>query len=419
MSGVRKRTIRKQKGITLIALVITIIVLLILAGVSIAMLTGQNGILTQASNAKIETEKADVEEGISLSVSEFRLGQETNEIPNDKSFIDWLKDKGYIDNNYTLQPTNILGKDISTGKGETTGKIDVYKLEEVTESAKIASTTKVAAVEVEEEKEYEVVYYDKNGSREVLNRFSLTTAEVLEEANEEMFDITDDGVITLKDYESYYNNNLTWTIETLVIPRTVRGIEVKKIHWDFMGDYSTHYFSSRKNLKTVIIPEGVIEVGGFKYCTGLTRVNLPTTLETIHSFAFENCTSLTNITIPDSVTEIWSCAFRDCTSLTNITIPDSVTDIGSNTFENCTSLTNITIPDSVTAIGEYAFANCTSISDIIIPSSVTTVEDNVFFDWTSSQTIHVPFASEEEKPEGWSDNWNGGNAHIEYAPPSE
>ena len=36
-----------NKGITLIALVITIIVLLILAGVSIAMLTGKNGILTQ------------------------------------------------------------------------------------------------------------------------------------------------------------------------------------------------------------------------------------------------------------------------------------------------------------------------------------------------------------------------------------
>ena len=47
-----------QNGITLIALVITIIVLLILAGVSIAMLTGQNGILTQANNAKNETELA-------------------------------------------------------------------------------------------------------------------------------------------------------------------------------------------------------------------------------------------------------------------------------------------------------------------------------------------------------------------------
>ena len=47
--------LNEKNGITLIALVITIIVLLILAGVSIAMLTGQNGILTQAQNAKNQT----------------------------------------------------------------------------------------------------------------------------------------------------------------------------------------------------------------------------------------------------------------------------------------------------------------------------------------------------------------------------
>ena len=50
-----KENLKNQKAITLIALVITIIVLLILAGVSIATLTGQNGILTQAGNAKAET----------------------------------------------------------------------------------------------------------------------------------------------------------------------------------------------------------------------------------------------------------------------------------------------------------------------------------------------------------------------------
>lgn len=54
------RKIRKEKGITLIALVITIIVLLILAGVSIATLTGENGILTQAQTAKEKTEKAEI-----------------------------------------------------------------------------------------------------------------------------------------------------------------------------------------------------------------------------------------------------------------------------------------------------------------------------------------------------------------------
>ena len=54
------------KGITLIALVITIIVLLILAGVSVAMLTGENGILSQAAKAKEETEKAQANEALIL-----------------------------------------------------------------------------------------------------------------------------------------------------------------------------------------------------------------------------------------------------------------------------------------------------------------------------------------------------------------
>ena len=58
----------KNRGITLIALVITIIVLLILAGVSIAMLTGENGILAQATNAREKTTKAEEEEKVQMSV---------------------------------------------------------------------------------------------------------------------------------------------------------------------------------------------------------------------------------------------------------------------------------------------------------------------------------------------------------------
>lgn len=59
---------KNQKGITLIALVITIIVLLILAGVTIAMLTGKNGILNKATGAVSETEKATAEEAIKMEV---------------------------------------------------------------------------------------------------------------------------------------------------------------------------------------------------------------------------------------------------------------------------------------------------------------------------------------------------------------
>ncbi len=61
--------LKNNKGITLIALVITIIVLLILAGVSIAMLTGQNGILTQAQKADDNTSDAEIADRINMALN--------------------------------------------------------------------------------------------------------------------------------------------------------------------------------------------------------------------------------------------------------------------------------------------------------------------------------------------------------------
>ena len=58
----------KEKGITLIALVITIVILLILAGVSIAMLTGDNGIITRANEASEKTKKSNAEEQVDIAV---------------------------------------------------------------------------------------------------------------------------------------------------------------------------------------------------------------------------------------------------------------------------------------------------------------------------------------------------------------
>ena len=61
-----KSYIRKNTGITLIALVVTIIVLIILTGISISMLTGQNGILNRALEAKYAQEEATLYEQIQL-----------------------------------------------------------------------------------------------------------------------------------------------------------------------------------------------------------------------------------------------------------------------------------------------------------------------------------------------------------------
>ena len=69
MKNKLKEQLKTNKGITLIALVITIIVLLILAGVTIATLTGDNGILTKAQNAKTQNDKATVKEKVDLAIA--------------------------------------------------------------------------------------------------------------------------------------------------------------------------------------------------------------------------------------------------------------------------------------------------------------------------------------------------------------
>ena len=75
MKNKLKEQLKINKGITLIALVITIIVLLILAGVTIATLTGDNGILTKAQNAKEKNAQKTVEEQINLAVQASRINE--------------------------------------------------------------------------------------------------------------------------------------------------------------------------------------------------------------------------------------------------------------------------------------------------------------------------------------------------------
>ncbi len=96
-----KLKIKNNNGITLIALVITIIVLLILAGVSIAMLTGQNGISTQAQNSKTTSELKSAEEKVKLAIMAARSQSETGELDVDKLIAE-------ITNNYggTASKTN-------------------------------------------------------------------------------------------------------------------------------------------------------------------------------------------------------------------------------------------------------------------------------------------------------------------------
>jgi len=65
----RNKRLKNEKGITLIALVLTIIILLILAAVSFNALAGENGILGQAMNAKVKQEDEGAKEELQMAWS--------------------------------------------------------------------------------------------------------------------------------------------------------------------------------------------------------------------------------------------------------------------------------------------------------------------------------------------------------------
>lgn len=71
---------KKENGITLIALVISIIVLLILAGVTIVTLTGDNGLLTKARDAKNTSEKSAIREEIDLLLLQAKMGEKIEDL---------------------------------------------------------------------------------------------------------------------------------------------------------------------------------------------------------------------------------------------------------------------------------------------------------------------------------------------------
>lgn len=123
----------KNIGITLIALVVSIIVLLILAGLSITMLTGQNGIIKNAISAKAQTNQSNMEEQLKLIVANEKINSYTNTTSEDNLEKE-LNNMGY--NTLTIKWQNYIIFDLDTndeyritenGQIENMGQTDLGK----------------------------------------------------------------------------------------------------------------------------------------------------------------------------------------------------------------------------------------------------------------------------------------------------
>ena len=117
---------KNQKGITLVALVITIIVLLILAGVSISLVVGQNGVLGKATNAVNANEKATVEQEIKLAIADAQMAYyaawTTNQSVGKGNFFGSID---YYKNNCISSATNGISIELGSGVNNTSNSGEV------------------------------------------------------------------------------------------------------------------------------------------------------------------------------------------------------------------------------------------------------------------------------------------------------
>ncbi len=366
------KKLKNAKGITLIALVITIIVLLILAGITLSTLAGRRGIIRQAQNAETEHSKESAREDIILVTYQS------------------LDNKGYTDTAKLEQGLNDIG---ATIKNKTENKWTVeqngYEFEIDIETADVSETNastgsyggiysepglegKIAPTDLFE---YEII---NEGTTASLATNSLPEKEAKivrinpKYCNKDMYDpfIVGNSEITI---DTNYGINYEGEIisDILVIPYQVElEGELYKITSVDLRIYSSK-FTARAfpNVNTIIYPNTVKEVFGainsdLGYNLLLEKVVLPKDLTTIPAGMFSTCESIEEITIPSNVTKITDNAFSYCIKLDNVVIPDGVLSIGYEAFYNCESLTTITIPKSVTNIGNDAFQYCDSLTTV-------------------------------------------------------
>ncbi len=409
-------TSNANKGITLIALVITIIVLLILAGVSISMISGEDGIISKASSAAEQTKEKSTAEEEKLKEAEDYITEKVNQANGGTQNVPIQDACGlYFNEKYSammdgVKVTAIFNKDTSA-QLYLDGKLDsdipaglIQYGDFIVDMTNIDFGTGTISSDGKQINIDGLILQLEENTLLYLRINSTNDGFVICESMPN--DVQETDICICGDYIYMYSNDNGsgydgWNVELFTeshktmlaqygvqIPNTIIPTNKNQVTYgpilNSINNNSVTYFYDLFKDCTALVTAPVIPNGAefisqmFMNCTSLTTAPaIPSSVIDMSS-AFYGCTAL--ITAPDmtqaSNVENMTCAFWECKSL--ITAPNlsnctKLTNMGS-TFQNCTSLTTAPIiPNNVTNLNS-TFWQCTSLTDVsnmIIPSSVT------------------------------------------------
>ena len=289
------------------------------------MLTGTNGILTQAQKAKMTTELSSYKEQLEL--------YKTEKLSENRDFLESTLTVGKESLKYNTQPEGETGNIktvIPSIKDEYIDKVEIIKGS--------------LLINTQDKNEIEIA----KSLGIAANPYDIVNGELL----------SSNGNLLLMDETG-----------TLTIPDSVTKI----------GEGA---FAKLDGLKTIIIPGTVKEIGrnAFAYNVTLEKVIMQDGIEIIREEAFQGCSNLKEIQMPNSVKTIGQSAFKSCSSLGSIDIPSGISEINNQEFEGCINLEHVNFGgENMTNIYSSAFLGCKSLKKLKITKNISSIAGNAFF----------------------------------------
>lgn len=311
---------KENKGITIVALVITIVIMLILLGVTVTVVI-KGDLIDTAKESNDETryaqvlEQKEMWESEKLATDRFGAQAETLE-----EFVERLKEE------------KILTKE----EGE-----QILELGFVTIAKK------------------DILF---DGKRSVADA-SLWEYQLDTKTN----------FVTITKYRGTTDNLTELTIPNFLL---IDGKEYRVTKTEGKSNAAIANFNGN-----VIISKGITEIGmaSFNGANKITGVEIPNSVTLISDYAFQNCKGLTTITIPGSVKKIgasWGNSnaqvFNNCSNLENVILEEGIEEISGRTFDSCSKVKEWKLPKSLKRIGPRAFRS-TSVEEFNIPENVESI----------------------------------------------
>ena len=361
-----KNMLKNKKGITLIALVVTIVVLLILAGVSINLVLDNNGIIAKSKDAKnnaIESDEKEKVEMAYVSATLKKLG-DTVTAEELQTELDLSVGIGKTDVTTNGDDTlNVLFSDTEHKFNVDEGKVEKAKpiTNNYGEDWEVAwtYTNGVWSNQINKGEKAEgdvVAKFYKTGNRIKPDGFTWSnTGDVFTFEEGDEYRLVVEGNGPIGDLGTAEGTNITsafaWFLQSAMYMKGATDTCIMPY------------------VKELVICNGITSIGNYAFC---------------------GASSLEKLSIANTVTNIGDYAFLYDVNLANVKLPNKIESIGYNAFRE-TKIQNITIPSGVKKLSGFIFTNCGNLARIkFLPTDLTGIDiDRNSFSSIENCTIYV------------------------------